>query len=91
MDVESKFGMENITEDLLKMDEVNVGEVRGIGIDVEPERAITREAKTKKLCFKGIPLDIKRMVFSYVRKAFSRSFVFFFLLNAFSPLPVLFI
>lgn len=64
--------MDEVKIEELKMEDVKIGEVKEDSTDtvVPPEPYTTPPARMRKLQFKNIPLDMKRMILSYVRREF---------------------
>ena len=62
--------MEGVKEGMPKIAELKLEEVKENETEVKPEEhlAVPPPAAKEKLQFKDMPLDMKRLVFSYVRK-----------------------
>ncbi len=64
---EAKVGEPEVKD--VKVEEPKVEEVKEDTTDTKPEHSTAAPAKRKKLEFMDIPLDMKRMIFSYVSRA----------------------
>ena len=60
--------MESVKGEVPRMEELKIEEVEKRDLDIKHEASAASPVRTKKLQFKDIPLDMKRMIFGYVRK-----------------------
>ncbi len=62
--------MESVEGEVPKMEELKIAEVGKKDHDIKYKASTAPPVRPERLQFKDIPLDMKRMIFSYVRTNF---------------------